>query len=456
MRKVFLVILFIACQVIKLFAQDPSAAQIDPGKLWSLKDCMLYAIDNSSKTKIQAAYNDDKRLDYRQAYLGWVPSIEGSVTGNTSFGRSLDPETNIYTTSGSFSNNYSVGAGYTIFNGFQVVNNFRVSKMAKETGIQEYQQVQDDLCLQVIQAYFNVIHKIGLVKISGEQLEESQKNLKKTQMMTELGLKGQADLLQVEAQVATNDFNHVKAQNNLANDITTLKGLMFYPVNEPLQIDTNIVWIVDPYFEKESSDSIYTAAKTFLPAAKIVESQFKQSKLAYQTATLQILPSLTASASISTGYATPMGESAGTAKPFGEQFKNKMGEYVGLSLNIPIFDGLYRWNQKGKRKNQMLRAQYQQEQKLQEIETEIQRAVQDMEGAAKEYIQADRRAQAQEMAYRANKKKYDEGLIGVIELQTSSNQLLTSKVEKLNSALTYLLKAKVVKYYKGITYLDQE
>lgn len=104
----------------------------------------------------------------------------------------------------------------------------------------------------------------------------------------------------------------------------------------------------------------------------------------------------------------------------------------------------------------MLRAQYNEQQKYQEVETEIQRAVQEMEGAAKEYVQAEKRANAQNIAYIANARKYEEGLISVLDLQTSANLLLSSKAEKLNSALTYILKNKVVNYYKGISYLEQE
>lgn len=452
MRKIFIIILFLTISLLKVFAQDAPAE----GKIWSLKECMLYAIENSSKAKIQEATNDDRRIDYREGYLNWIPTVNGYASASSYFGRSLDPETNTYTTNASFSNNYQINAEYTIFNGFSVVNNYRIAKIAKMSGVQEYQQIQDDICLQIIQAYYNVLGRIGMVNITGEQLAESQKSLKQTQVMTELGMKGKADLLQVEAKVATDDYNHVKAQNNLANDLITLKGLMFYPVNEDIQIDTNIVWIVDPFMESESADSIFDSARHFLPAIQIAEFQLNQAKLAYQTATLKILPNLYAQGQVSTNYATPLGEDAGTAKPFGEQFKNKMGEYIGVGMNIPIFNSLDRWNQKGKKKNAMLRAQYQKEQKLQEVETEIQRAVQDMEGAAKEYVQADKRATAQEMAYRANAKKYDEGLVSVLDLQTSSNQLLTSKVERLTSALTYLLKSKVVNYYKGVSYLDQE
>lgn len=451
MKRIFFILLLVSLCIIHGFSQEV----VNSDKMWSLHDCMLFAIDNSSKTKIQKAKNDDYRLDYRESYMNWIPSINANSSASTNFGRSLDPETNIYTNVASFSNSYSISAEYTIFNGFSVVNNYRIAKIAQQSGIEEYKQVEDVLCLEIIQAYFNVLYKTGMVKITSEQLEESKKNLKQTSVMLELGLKGQADLLQVEAQVATNDYNHVKEQNNLADALTVLKGLMFFPIDKEIQIDTNMVWLVDPFKEKESADTIFNAAKHFLPAIKIAEYQLHQAQYNYQTAKLRILPNLYAQGGYSTGYAALLSE-GNSSSPFMDQIKSKSGEYIGVGISIPIFNSLNRWNTRGKMKNAMLRAQYAKEQKLQEVETEIQRAVQDMEGAAKEYVQADKRANAQKIAYIANSKKYEEGLISVLDLQTSSNLLLVSKAEKLNSALTYILKSKVVKYYKGIPYLEQD
>ena len=451
MKQFFLILVMSSIFVMKGFSQE----NFDSSKIWTLHECMLYAIDNSSKTKIQKSTNDDYRIDTREAYLKWIPTISGGSSATTYFGRSLDPETNIYTNTASFSNNYSVSADYTIFNGFSVLNNYRIAKIAQESGIEEYKQVEDALCLQIIQAYFNVLYKRGMVNITREQLEESQKNLKQTSMMLELGLKGQADYLQVEAQVATNDYNYVKEQNNLADALITLKGLMFYPIEQALEVDTTMRWRIDRFHEKESAQNIFNSAKDYLPSIKIAQYQVNKAKYNYQTARLKIIPYIYAQGGYSTGYSSVLG-SGSSSTPYAEQLKAKSGEYVGVGLSIPIFNSLNRLNNKAKMKNAMLRAQYNEQQKISEVETEIQRAVQEMEGAAKEYVQAEKRANAQNIAYIANARKYEEGLISVLDLQTSANLLLSSKAEKLNSALTYILKNKVVNYYKGISYLEQE
>lgn len=447
MKKILIIIFLLSLSFIKLFCQESS---------WSLRDCMMYAIENSTKAKIQATTNDDKKIDNREAYLNWIPTISGSSSAYSNFGHYIDPETNLYTNTGSFSNSYSVSASYTIFDGFAVVNNYRISKIAMLSGVQEYQQVKDNLCLQIVQAYYNVLYSIEMVKITKEQLDESLKSIKRTKVMEEMGMKGQADLLMVEAQAATNDYNFVKEENTLSQAILTLKTLMSYPLGESLNIDTNIVRIIDPFFEKESPDSILNSAKSYLPSLMIADYNLSMAKLNYQTAKYRILPNVYASGGVSSGFVTALGSTSSTASPFSQQMKDRLNEQVGIGISIPIFTSLGRWNKKSKMKNAMLRAQYQKDQTLQEVESEIQKAYQEMEGAAKQYVQAEKRAKATELAYRASVKKYDEGLISVIELQTSSNQLLISKAEKMNTMFTYLLKSKIVEYYKGIPYLDQE
>ncbi len=437
-----------------LLAQNDTVITKDT-KIWTLKECMLFAVDNSRKIKIQKANNDNKRLDHRDAYLKWIPSISGSSSATTNFGRSIDPETNIYTNTTSFSNNYSLMGDFTIFNGFSTVNNYKITKIANLSGIEEYRQIEDDICLKTIQAFFNVLYMDGMEKITLEQLNESKQNLHRTKVMEELGIKGHADLLQVEAKMASDDFLHVKAKNNLADAILTLKGIMYFPMDDDIEIDTNMIWLVDPYFKsRESADSLFDIAQHFLPSIKKAEYEFKSAKLRYNTAIWQILPKIYVQGGYSTSYMTYLGANKSNI-PFFTQLGNNSGEYIGIGMNIPIFNSLSKQSERVKRRNMMKIAEFQKEEKLQEVETEIRRAIQDMEGAAKEYIQSDKRAMAQEIAHKANVQKYNEGLISVLDLQTSSNQLLTAKAEKLNTALTYLIKTKVVNYYKGIHYLDQ-
>lgn len=101
----------------------------------TLHDCMVYALDNSLKVKLQELTTSDARLARRDAILNaFTPGIDAGASAQMSFGRTIDPETNTYVTTATFSNNYSVSGGIYIFNGFSAVNNIRISKTSLSMG----------------------------------------------------------------------------------------------------------------------------------------------------------------------------------------------------------------------------------------------------------------------------------------------------------------------------------
>ena len=142
--------------------------------------------------------------------------------------------------------------------------------------------------------------------------------------------------------------------------------------------------------------------------------------------------------------------------PFWHQFRNNGGEYLQLSLSIPIFNRLSRHSNVARKKNAYARATAEYEQKVREVEAEVSRAIQDRDGASAAFMQADRRADVQEEAYRLNSRKFEQGLISPIEYRTASDKYLSAMAERLNTLLKYQIKKRVVDYYNGIHYLDQE
>ena len=406
-------------------------------EVWTLHDCMQYAVAHSPEMRLQQATNDDRRIDRREAAFGFLPTISAGTSGSFSFGRGIDPETNVYTNTTTFSNSYSLSADLDLFNGFSAVNNFRIAKTAVLLGVEEEQIKKDDICLQVIQAYYNVLYYRGMVELAREQLEEIRTTLEQARVQSELGLKSYADVLQIESDVAAKDFNLTQQENTLEQGILTLKTAMYYP------------------FDDESdADSIAAAARGYLPAFRAEELKVRSAEFDLMTAKWSLVPYIYAQAGYSTGYVYD--RSYAVNDPFWDQMNEKQGQYVGIGISIPIFNGLYKYNQIARKRNALATAEANRDIKFQQVEGEIRRAVQDMRGAAKQFVSADKKVNALVLSHEANSRKYEEGLMTVIELQTSSNSLLEARAERLNQGLQYLLKERVVMYYKGITYLDQE
>lgn len=141
--------------------------------------------------------------------------------------------------------------------------------------------------------------------------------------------------------------------------------------------------------------------------------------------------------------------------PFGDQFKNNGGEYLELSLSIPIFDQFKRRTTLNMKKNALVRAEAQLDQKMRDIENEVARAVNDRDGAQAAFHQADRLAEVQKEAYQLSTKQFETGLISAIEYQTASQTYLNAMAERMNSLLQLRIKDAVVRYYNGESYINQ-
>lgn len=421
-----------------------------------LKDCMIYAVEHSTKMRIQEANNRDAQIDRRDAILSaFTPSVSGNTYAYYNFGRSIDPETNTYTVVTSFHNGYSLSAGITLFNGFQAVNNLKITKTAQQMGLTLAQQIEDQLCLATMEAYCNVLYFTELEKVLKGQVTTAEKALQLATRQEQLGQKSHADVVQMQCDLAERQYLLTTCRNNLNNAVITLKDVMFWPIEVPLKIDESIAQQTLLVTDSIDAKSIVSQAKQTMPSVLLAEGTMKNARIALKTARWQLLPSLSLYGGWSSSYFTYPGRDGYVPTPYFDQIKNNRGEYIQLSLSIPIYDHLSRHSNIAKKKNAYDRAQADYEQSLRDVEAEVLRAVADRDGAADALRQAETRASLQEEAFSLNGKRFEQGLISSIEYQTASNNYLNALAEQMNARLQYYIKNSVVNYYNGIPYLEQ-
>lgn len=428
--------------------------------MMSLKDCMEYAVENAAQVQVQRTKVGDARLDRRDAILtAFTPSIEASTYGYYRWGRSIDPETNTYVTTTSLNNGWSVSAGITLFDGFSALNNIKIAKTSLSMGLTRERQEEDKVCLATMEAYFNVLYYTELVDILAEQVENAQSALTLASRQEELGVKGHADVVQMEADLADREYELVSARNSLADAKITLEDVMLWPVGEELVIDTSLDSL-DATTSGASGnvivEDIILKARASMPSVIVAKGALDNARYALRTAKWQFLPTLGLYGGWSTSYYTYPGQAGYTPTPYWNQFTNNGGEYLQLSLSIPIYDRLSKFTKLSKRRNEYRRAAIEYDKSLRDVESEVRRAVSDCDGAESALLQAERRADVQEEAYRLNSRKFEQGLISSIEYNTASSNYLKAKAERLNALLKWQLKRRVVSYYNGVRYIDQE
>ena len=416
----------------------------------TLHDCMEYAISNATKIRIQQAATGDAQIDRRDAALAlFTPQISAQTYAYYNFGRSIDPQTNTYFNTTSFHNNYGVSAGYDLFDGFKAVNNYKISKTGLLIADSQEEQVEADICLAVMEAYYNVVYYKRLCDVYEEQVDVAGQALAKAKRQEELGQKGHADVIQMEADLADRQYDLTNTHNMYQDQKMTLADLMFWPLDEELNIDTSIPdWQLDPV----STNAVVDFALENNPAIRIASWQEQSARLELSTAKWQLLPSIGLYAGWNTSYYTYQG--AATAA-FRDQFRNNSGEYVEVSLSIPIWNRMSKHSAIARKQHALDKATATLDQKRRDVESEVRRAIQDRDGAATAYEQAQRKAEVQEEAYSLNLKKLEQGLISPLEFQTANNNYLRARADEMNSLFKYLIKQAVVRYYNGTDYINQ-
>jgi outer membrane protein len=427
----------------------------------TLRDCMEYAISNSTKIRIQEAAIGDARIARRDALLAvFTPSISAGTSASYSFGRNIDPETNTYINTVSFNNGYSVSAGITLFNGFAAVNNYKISKTGMLIADSQEKQLEADLCLAVMEAYYNVVYYKRLCDVYEEQVAVAEQALKKAKKQEELGQKGHADVIQMEADLADRQYDLTNTYNMYVSQKMTLSDLMFWPVDEELNIVTDFRSFASAQDDssvilretESTEESIVDFALEHNPGVQIASWKALNAKRELNTAKWQLLPSVSLNGGWNTSYYAFQGNQP---VPYMDLLKRNAGEYVSLSVSIPIYNRLAKYSTIGRKRNALSKAQAEYDQKLRDVESEVHRAVQDRDGAATAYQQAQRKAEVQAEAYTLNLKKLEQGLISPLEFQTANNNYLKAQADEMNSLFKYLIKQAVVRYYNGVEYVNQ-
>lgn len=420
------------------------------GQVMTLHDCMAFAISNSTKIRIRQAAIDDARIARRDAALAlFTPSISASTYASYNFGRTIDPQTNIYSRTTSFHNSYGVSASYTLFDGFQAVNNYKISKTGLLIARSEERQAEADICLAVMEAYYNVVYYQRLTEVYRQQLAAAEQALAKARRQEDLGQKGHADVIQMEADLADRQYDLINSENLYRNMQMTLADLMFWPPEDELVVDT-----VMPTWQLETSEAraVVDFALEHDPNVQIASMQQLNAKRELSTAQWQLLPTLGLYAGWNTSYYSYRG---GEPTPFPDQFRNNGGEYVELSLSIPIWGRLGKWSKITRKRNALKAATATYDQKCREVESEVRRAIQDRDGSATAYRQAQHKASVQAEAYSLNLKKLEQGLISPLEFQTANNNYLRARADEMNSLFRLLICQAVVRYYAGTEYVNQ-
>lgn len=419
---------------------------------WTLKECIDYAWIHNHQIKQQMLSLQDEYSDYVRSFGAFLPAINGNIAGQYNFGRAVDPETNGYTNVNTFYNTYTLQASLSIFEGLSRFHNLRAAKARVLMGKHGLQAVKDEMAQKVMRCFMDVLYYQGTVRVTTDKRQSSAMLLRQTYVMNEVGTKSEADVAQMKATLAADEYEVTLQEKLLRRALMELKELMNYPMEESLEVDTAFIHeqrvCGKVLYNNETFQSIAEAACLLNPSLQQTAFEAQALKYALRSARGSLLPSISVGAGISSSYFKTMGKE--TAMNFNKQLNANRGEYVFATLAIPIFNRLERISSIRKQKNQLQRIEDVQQQKTVELKRLVMETLDDYHSSLKESMKLKTKVTSDFLSLRLTVRKYEEGLASGIEVQTAAVALLQSQTALLQSNLNARYSKYMLNYYKGI------
>ena len=421
---------------------------------WSLDDCMKYAAEHATDVKRETISARQRKQDYHHAVAAFLPTVAGGVQGQYAWGRNIDPETNTYNNVTTFNNYYQLYAELNVFDGFASINAFRQARLSRDYSATAMQRAQDNIAIDVMQKYVDAAYAEASIRIASEKLDESRRMLAKSKRLYELGEKGRPDVVLMESQVAEDEYSLTHQQNMARQSLLALKSAMNYPVGDDLKLDIlssdkeeSLSSCQLTGEDKQNSESIYQGFLNISPDVRSAEYEVERARYDYKIAKGRLLPSLSLTGGVTTNYYKNL-SLKGQYDGFASQFRNNRGEYLALTLSIPIYNS-DRWHSVKKARNDWQLAQVNLEEARRKLHDQIAQAVMDADGYAKELRQMQKKVASDSLAYHMSSRKFEEGMLSTFDLHTAAQTLLESKIKQLQMQMLLVIKQRLVGYYKG-------
>ncbi len=414
-------------------------------KTWELDSCMAYAVEHATDVKREVVNARQRKQDYQKAVTDFLPSVAGGVQGQYAWGRNIDPETNTYNHVTTFNNYYQLYASLNVFDGFATINAFKQAKLARAYSTTAMQKVRDDKAIDVMQKFVDAAYAEASIQLASDKLAESKRLLGKMQRLYELGEKGRPDVVQMESQVAEDEYNLTHQKHVAQQSLLTLKSAMNFPVEEELRLVTNGKQVNESF--PINHETVYQNFLNASPDVKSAEYEVEKARYDYKIAKGRLLPSLSLSGGISTNFYRNLSQ-GGQYEGFASQFRNNRGEYLALTLSIPIYDNVA-WHSVKKARNDWQLAQVNLEETKRKLHDHIAQAVMDADGYAKELYQMNKKVASDSLAYYMSSRKFEEGMLSTFDLHTAAQTLLESRIKQLQMQMLLVIKQRLVDYYQG-------
>ena len=435
MKKLFFLVILVSLVKLDVLAQP---------KQWSLRECCDYAVEHNITIKQQENQCRQQEIQLSSAKNQRLPDLSGSASQNFSFGRGLTAE-NTYTNTNTSSTSFSLGTSVPLFTGFQIPNNIKLNQLNLEAATQDLEKAKNDIRTQVAQAYVQILYDMEIADVARRQISIDSAQVARLQTLLNIGKASEAELAQQKATLAQSQLTVTQADNNLQLAILAMTQLLELPTPEGFSVVRPEVSAINNGIIA-MPDEIYAEALATKPEIQAQQLRLKATENSIKIAQAGYYPTLSFSAGLGSNYYKTSGFKA---DGFGEQMKNNFSQYLGFSLNIPIFNRFQTRNSvrsaKIDRENQTLQLDNTKKALYKEIQQVYYNAV-----AANQKLESSQQAsESSETAFRLTQAKYEQGKATITEFNEAKNNYLKTESDLTQARYEYVYQQALIRFYRG-------
>ena len=327
---VFVLLLFIFISL-KIQAQET--------RVWSLEDCINYALEYNIDIKKQSLNIDYQGEILLQSKLGMLPNLNGYASHGYNWGQTIDPFTNQFATDRVRSNNLHISADVNLFNGLQQLNTIKRNMLNLKAAQYDVNSYKDEIAISVATVYLQTLFYIEYVEIGKNQLQITNQQVERTGKLVAAGTLARGDLLTIEAQQASEELSLVESENNLTLSYLTLSQLLELSTPKGFVIEKPELGLIDDPEKLLDPEQIFAFAVEIRPEIQSAQIKVESSEKYLNIARGSLYPRLSFNGSWGSGYSGANKDTSYNTKPFGDQLSDNNNRTIGLNLNIPIFNG---------------------------------------------------------------------------------------------------------------------
>ncbi|WP_140484771.1 TolC family protein [Flavobacterium sp. GSA192] len=431
---------------------------------WSLEDCVKYAIDHNISIRQSDLDIQTAQIDKKDAFGSFLPNVSASASHSWNIGLNINPVTNIAATQTTQFTSAGANVGIDIYKGLQNVYTLRKANLSIVAAKYQLQKMQEDIALNVANAYLQVLFNKENLKVQNEQLAIDNKQLSRTQELVNAGNLPKGDLLDVKATIAADNQKVINAQNTLLISKLSLAQLLQLDSFENFDVVDVNEFQMEQSLLSQTPTSIYDKAKQQRVELKIAQTNLEIAEKNVAIARAAYQPTLRGFYNFNSrvSYADVAlrdntGAVIGTQAPpsFVDQFSDNKGQSFGAQLNIPIFSGFVVRNNVERNKVNLEKSKIALEQQELDLQRNVYTAFTDAKGALKAYESAIEALDARTQSYNYSKEKFEVGLMNAFELSQSQTLLANAQSEVIRTKYDYIFKTKILEFYFGIPILKK-